>query len=149
MRERVAFILRNPVAERSYGGKPITVGKEERRSSFPHAQPTAYRGIPMRSKLEAEVAKELDAAEIRWLYEPRMPFRKKTYVDQHFCIPDFFLYDYKVFVEVRPEATVDENLNKKCLSIREEYGEVFIINTPKDVKELIAQVLRLKHAVNY
>lgn len=39
--------------------------------SFRKARPTVYRGIQMRSRLEARLAAEIDAAGQSWTYEPR------------------------------------------------------------------------------
>jgi hypothetical protein len=34
-------------------------------------RPTVYKGIPMRSRLEAKAAADLDLEGARWIYEPR------------------------------------------------------------------------------
>jgi len=48
------------------------------------ARPTTYRGIRMRSRLEAKVAQWLDESEATWEYEPR------AYADEHGqYLPDF------------------------------------------------------------
>lgn len=39
--------------------------------TFPAARPTTYRGIPMRSRLEATMAALLDSMGFPWRYEPR------------------------------------------------------------------------------
>ena len=47
-------------------------------------RPTTYKGISMRSRLEADVAKRLDKQAIRWKYEPgRYQDQDNTY------LPDF------------------------------------------------------------
>lgn len=67
------------------------------------ARPTTYKGIPMRSRLEARVAAYLDLGFNRgWLYEPRA-FANET--GQY--LPDFQLpaddeFPQDLFVEVRP-----------------------------------------------
>jgi len=63
------------------------------------ARPTVYRGIAMRSRLEAHFAAALDSVADRdeWSYEPR------AYADatgQY--LPDFELCDSRFFIEVKP-----------------------------------------------
>lgn len=50
-------------------------------------RPTVYRGIQMRSRLEAKTAASLDAHEVPWLYEPRCYANQR---DQY--LPDFELW---------------------------------------------------------
>jgi hypothetical protein len=61
------------------------------------ARPTTYRGIPMRSRLEASVAAELDRTlPGRWEYEPR------AFADESGqYLPDFVV-DGSMYVEVKP-----------------------------------------------
>lgn len=65
------------------------------------ARPTTYKGIPMRSRLEARFAAYLDAQGYRWTYEPRA-FAD----DRGQYLPDFELHypelSYRAFIEVRP-----------------------------------------------
>jgi hypothetical protein len=63
------------------------------------ARPTVYRGIAMRSRLEAHFAAALDRVADRgeWSYEPR------AYADETGqYLPDFELCDSRHFVEVKP-----------------------------------------------
>ncbi len=64
------------------------------------ARPTIYRGIPMRSRLEARAAAGMDDIEVPWLYEPRAyAGRGGQY------LPDFEVHPgtpKRYFVEVRP-----------------------------------------------
>lgn len=68
------------------------------------ARPTTYRGIAMRSRLEATFAAGLDKEGTVWEYEPR------CYANQHGqYLPDFLIkeiagkpLDVPVFLEVRP-----------------------------------------------
>lgn len=66
------------------------------------ARPTVYRGIQMRSRLEATFAQGLDASGVRWEYEPRAYAGP---AGQY--LPDFQLFEreWPVFIEVRP--TID------------------------------------------
>ena len=69
------------------------------------ARPTTYRGIRMRSRLEARFAADLDATGgVEWIYEPR------AYANAHGqYLPDFQVLTYDgtpmtqgLFFEVRP-----------------------------------------------
>lgn len=69
------------------------------------ARPTTYKGIQMRSRLEALFAAELDALGAEWVYEPR------AYAgDGGQYLPDFQIltspqqqpYTRPYFIEVRP-----------------------------------------------
>ena len=63
---------------------------------------TIYNGYRFRSRLEARWAVFFDAAGIRYEYEPEgfecKPFGEKTYR----YLPDFYLPDFKVYAEVKP-----------------------------------------------
>lgn len=67
-------------------------------------RPTTYKGIAMRSRLEARYAQWLDGLDVTWLYEP------KCFADEHGqYLPDFLLRDVyiagrsrDVYVEVKP-----------------------------------------------
>lgn len=68
------------------------------------ARPTTYRGIPMRSRLEATVAEWMDANGWFWEYEPRA---YAGHGGQY--LPDFEIIDVRgqfiprpYFLEVRP-----------------------------------------------
>lgn len=70
--------------------------------SFPQARPTMYRGIQMRSRLEAEYAAFLDSDEDagRWEYEPRAYANERGQY-----LPDFLIHGDSgahYFVEVKP-----------------------------------------------
>ena len=66
------------------------------------ARPTTYKGIEMRSRLEATYAASLDAEGECWSYEPR------AYADDRGqYLPDFeVVYGAtRLFIEVRPTVT--------------------------------------------
>ena len=138
---------------KSYGAAKFTVTPEPpseetvKKKRAYNNKPTVYRGISMRSQLEAHVAGQLDKEEIRWFYEPTLPLKNNP--NQKYCMPDFFLYDYKVIVEVRPSSKMDERLDEKLHSLASEYGETFVINEASDVRDLIKEVLKIRDAVNY
>lgn len=68
------------------------------------ARPTTYKGIQMRSRLEARFAAKLDGDKCRWAYEPRAFANARGQY-----LPDFQLFgaeDWTIrmlcFIEVRP-----------------------------------------------
>jgi hypothetical protein len=70
------------------------------------AKPTTYRGVSMKSKLESQVAIELDRLDIPWAYEPRIYW--KPSVKRSGYLPDFRLWpkrrEHPWFVEVKPSG---------------------------------------------
>jgi hypothetical protein len=60
--------------------------------------PTNYRGIRMRSKLEASYAKYLDSISEEWLYEPERFFLEEL---QCTYLPDFYLPRIDTYSEVK------------------------------------------------
>lgn len=66
------------------------------------ARPTTYKGIRMRSRLEARVAASLDAEGLPWEYEPR------AFANEHGqYLPDFLLLPHnaraeRIYLEVKP-----------------------------------------------
>lgn len=73
-------------------------------TKLPRARPTYYRGVLMRSRLEATVAEWLDARSLKWEYEPvRYAGRGGSY------LPDFRLPEASIegtpevlYLEVKP-----------------------------------------------
>ena len=58
--------------------------------------PVKYKGIQMRSKLEASVAQRLDDDNIIWQYEPeRFDLGEFTY------LPDFYIPEYDLYIEAK------------------------------------------------
>lgn len=64
------------------------------------ARPTTYRGIQMRSRLEASYAARLDERQVDWEYEPRaFGGRRGQY------LPDFVVHETlvgDVYLEIKP-----------------------------------------------
>lgn len=61
------------------------------------ARPTTYKGIAMRSRLEALYAAALDDQGRKWEYEPRAFANERGQY-----LPDFYLPDEGLYAEVRP-----------------------------------------------
>jgi len=67
------------------------------------AIPTKYKGITFRSKMESLFAKWCDENRQKWIYEPEgLTNGKDCY------LPDFYLPDSKMIVEIKPVFFVEE-----------------------------------------
>ena len=66
------------------------------------ARPTTYKGIAMRSRLEAKWAAGMDAHGVPWTYEPRAYGNEQGQYLQDFEIPPYDGDDRHWFVEVKP-----------------------------------------------
>ena len=94
-----------------------------------------YNGVRFRSKLESYCAKRFDKYEVKWEYEHRL------IIGETWCAPDFYLPEYDVYIEVRPEKLVDEKLLRKIVAIREHHNkETIIIHHQREVKECLAKL---------
>lgn len=65
------------------------------------ARPTLYKGIRMRSRLEADYAAHLDETGEAWEYEPEC-FAS----DQGQWLPDFRVGSYRILTEVKPAGAL-------------------------------------------
>ena len=74
----------------------LLLGRTTRKNKW--STPTKYKGIQMRSKLEARYAKSLDKRKIKWTYEP-----EKFWLEELGCyyIPDFYLPETNAWTEVK------------------------------------------------
>lgn len=66
------------------------------------ARPTTYKGIQMRSRLEATFASTLDAEGIPWEYEPRAFANERGQYLPDFLLPPFDNRLRPIYVEVKP-----------------------------------------------
>ena len=90
---------------------------------------TVYNGYKFRSRLEARWAVFFDAAGIKYEYEPQ-GFELS---DGTKYLPDFYLPDYRYYVEVKPnrDGAVDE-INKACKFIGDKIQALLILgNIPE------------------
>jgi len=83
------------------------------------AIPTRYNGYHFRSRLEARWAVFFDALGIKWEYEP------EGYTIGKFInyLPDFYLKDFGVFIEIKPSI----ESNNKCSDFYTSIGEPIIL----------------------
>ena len=93
--------------------------------AFPDARPTTYRGIPMRSRLEATYAAHLDDEGMDWEYEPRA-FANQ----QGQYLPDFLIHDTAVgdlYLEVKPTVERAMAVLPKMQIIRDSDPDAFLL----------------------
>jgi len=93
--------------------------------------PTKYRGVQMRSKLEARVAKVLDTYCILWEYEPkRFDLKSCTYM------PDFYLPEFNIYLEVKPSNSYEKHPELYKVDLFRQSGKSITIVAEKDLKGL-------------
>lgn len=86
--------------------------------------PTRYRGIAMRSRLEADFAYYLDSSDVLWTYEPR-----KFGPEGARYLPDFELHlgPRPCFLELKPTITEARAAAKRIKIIWETEPNAFLI----------------------
>ena len=97
---------------------------------FIKAKETAYANRLFRSRLEARWAVFLDTLRIRWEYEPeRYELVSISY------LPDFWLPDLKIWLEIKPEE--DEDADKMMGELADKTGfEGFVFTGKFDPKNV-------------
>lgn len=95
------------------------------------AIPTIYNGQKYRSKLEAEYAKGMDEEGIKFLYEPE----GFEFSDGTRYLPDFYLPDYDIFVEVKG---VMSDFDEHKIMLMEDEARQRVIVLDGDYKEIVA-----------
>lgn len=83
--------------------------------------PTNYRGIHFRSRIEARWAVFYDAMGIRYEYEP-----EGYAADGIAYLPDFWLPDHQVFVEIKGAYPKPDEIHKAEMLAGVKYHAVFI-----------------------
>lgn len=84
--------------------------------------PTVYNGFTFRSRLEARWAVFLDGISLRWEYEP-----EGYQLPSGWYLPDFWLPDRGVFVEVKSENGRTAAARKKCFELCDATGSPVVI----------------------
>jgi hypothetical protein len=108
------------------------------------ARSTVYKGIKMRSRLEAGFAAWLDDAEFSWTYEPRCYASEEGQYLPDFLLNGASILGFKdeyqpVFVEVKPEVNkiLINELNRNARIIRSsEPKAVVVLAQPQRRSEL-------------
>lgn len=90
---------------------------------------TYHNGIKMRSGLENRVANLLDTMKIKYEYEPK--YFKLT--NGSLYVPDFYLTDMKLFVEVKPFIEEDKANIKKMVCLCNDNKIEGLIITPDEI----------------
>lgn len=87
-------------------------------------RPTTYRGIEMRSRLEATVAERLDRGGYTWEYEPRA---FAGYGGQY--LPDFLVNTAlgDMYLEVKPTREAAEKVRDRMAIIRQSIPDAMLI----------------------
>lgn len=103
-------------------------------------RPTTYKGIKMRSRLEAGYAQWLDLAELKWEYEPQCFASEKGQY-----LPDFVIHDLSVswepapitaYVEVKPtpfvwgDASVENDYCDQFYGLAQHINDVLLAHQP-------------------
>lgn len=87
------------------------------------AKETIYNGYKFRSRLEARWAVFFDAAKIKYEYEPE-GFTSK---DGTPYLPDFYLPDYDIYVEVKPKRPGAAEELEKAITVMLDNRKVLIV----------------------
>ena len=104
------------------GYEPPAIGSSNDPTGPPiAAKPTQYRGITMRSRLEANWAHFLDTCDIRWTYEPR-----RIVIGDLVYLPDFKLDDLHMWFEAKGRL-VDKCIAKPLAVFNRSTGNKFKI----------------------
>lgn len=95
---------------------------------------TAYRGYKFRSRLEARWAVFFDALGVKWDYEPegfKFEENKWCKMGETFYLPDFYIPDLAMYVEIKPYDLSDEEIYK-CEMLRDHTNKpvIALIGTP-------------------
>lgn len=78
---------------------------------------TTYQGYRFRSRLEARWAVFFNALGVAWVYEEQgFALRSGLY------LPDFFLPEYRLYVEIKPIGAGDETASALCRDLAQESG---------------------------
>lgn len=104
---------------------------------------TRYNGYRFRSRLEARWAVFFDTLGIKYEYEPEGfdltetwkrvdPNAERLKADQVWYLPDFFLPDYKYYVEIKATGTLQDQREaiEKCFLFSLQTKLLLIIGTP-------------------
>ena len=105
-----------------------------------------YNGVSYRSTWEVEVAKVLDSMQILYKYE----YTRFKWVDakgiERLYIPDFYLPDYNLYLEVKPDCFKTEATDAKLNSVILSGYEAVYISTKnsEEIKTIISNLCRTK-----
>jgi hypothetical protein len=111
--------------------------------SFIKAIETKYNGYHFRSRLEARWAVFFDALGVKYEYEPEGYDLTETYNSfndgkeipkdhqltpkELWYLPDFYLPDYKCFIEIKPQDTLTDAAADRCYLLEMSTGRPVLI----------------------
>lgn len=85
-----------------------------------------YDGVYYRSSWEVNFAKFLDSRRIKYTYESsRFEYTYNNIV--HYYIPDFYLEDYNIFIEIKPSCKINELTDIKLSSVKSGGYKIYYI----------------------
>jgi hypothetical protein len=94
-----------------------------------YSKPTRYKGIRMRSKFEAKIAKIMDSNGVRWFYEPqRFVFAETSYR------PDFYLPELGIWIECKYRNDPEEFTDLYKVDLLRQLGYHVSIVTFEDIR---------------
>lgn len=115
----------DPNNDFGYGDWGDSMPKRKRRGKFNNIPVRDKElGIKFRSKFEWRAARRFEKAGIKWKFEPKV-----TLMNGSYCLPDFFLPDYDLFIELRPRKMIDEKLLSKIRAIKHMYKKEVVLCT--------------------
>ncbi len=88
----------------------------------PRIIPTVYKGYRFRSRLEARWAVFLDGLALRWEYE----WEGYRLDDQSLCLPDFWLPESELWLEVKGEVPTDRDV-RRARQLRDASGRAVML----------------------
>ena len=97
------------------------------------AIPTTYSGVKFRSNMEANFAKWCDDWNINWMYEP-----EGFVLDNKCYLPDFYLKENKIIVEIKPLFFIKETNKMDILFDSEEFDGIGLL-----VVEMVREKLNI------
>ena len=83
---------------------------------------TVYKGYRFRSRLEARWAVWLDALGIKYEYE-----HQGYDLDGVWYLPDFWVPEWKVFIEVKPFGQLSEDASLKCWRLADQHDDYVLV----------------------
>jgi hypothetical protein len=106
-------------------------------------EPRTYRGIQMKSRAEARMAAFFDYENVEWRYEPER-------IGSLQYLPDFFLPEFKIYIEAKPPNVSFSELAKFYLTAPEMPQETtfLLMYIDSNFKLLIWDAYYLQHYDN-
>ncbi len=125
-KEKISINTKNAWANGIFNNRPVNV-------KTIYGNPTIYRGIQMRSKIETRCAALLDSMSIIWQYEPK---RFNLSLDGTTYCPDFYLPEFDIWLEVKWTKSYKRFPQLYKVDLLRKTGKLVTIVTHNEIKEL-------------